>query len=184
MLFALSCHTVEIICETYAFQLFCEALDKTGLDESFVKKLSRSTVFVPSNSAFEHLFDDLNYADDLDDFSKLALQDVVEIHFEPDDKFFKFELEDQCSQTLLMENGDRTRTICEYNKSKLYQKGPRNVQGDIPRIISFDIEACNGVIHVVNRVILPRYVLNCDHFRWKLPSRYGNPITMSFPDLQ
>ena len=121
-----------------------------------MKKLTRSTVFVPTNSAFVSLFYDLDYTE-LDDFAKLALEDVVEVHFEPDDTFLKFELENRCGELMRMENGDSTRTICEYkDKDRFYQRGPSNVQGDIPRIIEFDIEACNGVIHVVNRVILPR----------------------------
>jgi hypothetical protein len=36
-----------------------------------------------------------------------------------------------------------------------YQKGSSNPADDLPEIVTADLEACNGVIHVVDKVLLP-----------------------------
>ncbi len=52
-----------------------------------------------------------------------------------------------------MTNGKDSRTICKDGTT--YQKGGGNSDDAKPEIISADIEACNGVIHVVSEVMLP-----------------------------
>ena len=52
-----------------------------------------------------------------------------------------------------MTNGKESRTICEDGAT--YQKGGGNSDDDRPEITNTDIEACNGVIHVVSEVMLP-----------------------------
>lgn len=52
-----------------------------------------------------------------------------------------------------MTNGKDSRTICEGGAT--YQKGEENSEDERPRIISQDIEACNGVIHIISEVMLP-----------------------------
>lgn len=53
-----------------------------------------------------------------------------------------------------MTNGKYTRTICRGDH--IFQKGSGNTKDDKPEIIGIDVEACNGVIHVVDEVILPK----------------------------
>jgi uncharacterized surface protein with fasciclin (FAS1) repeats len=57
------------------------------------------------------------------------------------------------SQLIEMTTGRDSRTICEDGST--YQKGEGNSDDERPEIISQDIEACNGVIHIVNEVMLP-----------------------------
>jgi uncharacterized surface protein with fasciclin (FAS1) repeats len=158
------CQTIQdIVCNTISFKTFCDALnalDQTDVDETLNQ--SHITVFVPTNSAFVNLFDDLDF-DYIDDFSDNTLEDLLLVHIHKDGFISKDDLEDSCEHLLGMANGDNTRTKCENNTNKIYQKGAGNPLDDIPRIISFDILACNGsTIHVVNRVILPRYVQRCE----------------------
>ena len=56
-----------------------------------------------------------------------------------------------------MANGENSRTICDFadDITVIYQKGPGNARDNMPMIIAADVEACNGIIHVVDRVMLP-----------------------------
>ena len=149
--------TEEIACETNTFSVFCQSLDKTGLDEKLDRYDSDYTVFVPSNSAFDYFLEELEF-DDIFDCPDNTLKNVIRQHIVDDHIIYKNDLEDRCGVLLEMDNGENTRTVCENSGRKLYQKGAGNSEENIPRIISFNIEACNGIMHVVYRVILPRYV--------------------------
>lgn len=59
----------------------------------------------------------------------------------------------ECGGLVTMANTRDTRTICEDHD--LFQKGSGNTEENLPKIIGTDILACNGVIHVVDNVILP-----------------------------
>jgi hypothetical protein len=52
-----------------------------------------------------------------------------------------------------MTNGEDSRTVCKGDA--IYQKGGGNTDDALPQIISADIVACNGVVHVVDNVMLP-----------------------------
>jgi uncharacterized surface protein with fasciclin (FAS1) repeats len=51
-----------------------------------------------------------------------------------------------------MANGDLTQTVCE--NSTVFLVGDGNLQSNYPEIIMTDIEACNGMIHVISEVLL------------------------------
>ena len=140
------------------------ALGQTDVDETLAQ--FHLTVFVPTNAAFVHLFDDIGF-DSIDDFSDNTLQDLLFMHIHQGDFISMEDLEDRCGDRLFMANGDSTRTVCENNANIIYQKGPRNSPDDMPRInndiVAYDILACNGsIIHAVNEVMLPRYVQYCE----------------------
>ncbi len=151
-----------MICNTNSFQNFCNALDYSGLDEKLDRDTPHYTVFVPSNSAFREFYNECD-VDDYEDFSLNTLKDLLLYHIHQDHIINKDGLEGRCGELLEMKNGGDTRTKCEEDsdndRTHIYQKGDKNPEDDKPRIISFDIDACNGIVHVVNRVILPRYVL-------------------------
>ena len=119
---------------------------------------------MPTNSAFKKLFYNLDAVDEVLDFTQAELDELVLVHIHRD-SISKANLKNRCQDPLYMENGDNTRTVCENSAEKIYQKGPKNTSDDLPQVISFDIEACNGIIHVVNRVILPRYARYYEMFR-------------------
>lgn len=52
-----------------------------------------------------------------------------------------------------MANGKISRTICA--GVDIFQKGAGNPRDTMPQIVETDIEACNGVVHVVNQAMLP-----------------------------
>jgi len=124
------------------------------LDEKLDIFDSEFTVFVPSNSAFDFFLQEFDY-DDIVDCPDVTLKNIIRQHIVKDHILYKKDLNDRCSDLLEMQNGESTRTVCENSGTKIYQKGAGNSVENTPRIISFNIEACNGVIHVVYRVILP-----------------------------
>ena len=60
-----------------------------------------------------------------------------------------------CKKLIPMMNGKTSRTKCA-NGHK-YQRGPGQVGGMLPQIITKDVEACNGIVQVVNHVMIPRF---------------------------
>lgn len=59
-----------------------------------------------------------------------------------------------CKETIEMSIGDDSRTVCRGDK--MHQKGSLNSREQMPEIVTKDIEACNGVVHLVNQVMLPK----------------------------
>lgn len=59
----------------------------------------------------------------------------------------------ECGGLLKTANGESSRTKC-YKDDK-FQRGPMQNDDMLPKITAADVEACNGIIHVVDQVILP-----------------------------
>ena len=143
----------EIACGG-SYKNLCKAIKKAGLYHRLDDNHEHFTAFFPTDTAFDQLLDEL-HVDDVRDIRTKTLKDVLLLHFNVGHYLYKEDLKHRCTKVLKMANGDYTRTICKDGKRKLYQKGNGNVDDDRPRIIKFDREACNGVIHTVDEVILP-----------------------------
>lgn len=134
----------EIACNTDGFSTLCTAVKAAGL----VKALSSGewTVFAPTNKAFANLGKKLDAV--LAD--KKLLTDVLLFHAvagEVPSKDLK------CKKRVLMANGDESRTICRGDS--IFQKGAGNPRSNMPEIKKVDIQACNGILHVVDEVMMP-----------------------------
>ena len=106
------------------------------------------TVFAPVNFAFSSIPSTL--AEDVE--GDLALLTNVLKYHAVGKKVFSEDL--VCTETVRMVNGDFTRTKCM--NDGIYQVGSGNNKNiGLPEVIDVDIEACNGVVHIVNNVILP-----------------------------
>jgi uncharacterized surface protein with fasciclin (FAS1) repeats len=142
-----NCDTIaEIACNTEGFSTLCAAVEAAGLENELSS--GTWTVFAPTDEAFDYLPDG-TLEDLLDDVD--ALTNVLLFHAVADKKVYSSDL--KCTKKLLMANGKYSRTVCRSNK--IYQKGAGNSRNAMPQIISKDIKACNGVVHVVNQVMLP-----------------------------
>lgn len=110
-----------------------------GLDEALSE--GHWTVFAPTNQAFEELGDVLDAVlADVDVLTNILLFHAVDKVLYADDLV--------CTHRVHMASGDDSRTVCV--GSDIFQKGGDNVSSDKPKIISADIGACNGVIHVID----------------------------------
>jgi len=131
------------------------------------------TVFAPNDEAFKQL--PRTYAEQLlsstENMEWLVLYHSIGVTTVEGAVVSSDDLE--CGDLVRMSNGKNTRTVCESGDAgAVYQKGAGNMIADtdqkkkrqgqeaalalFPEIIEFDIEACNGLVHVVNNIILPK----------------------------
>ena len=142
----------DFACTQPNFDILCHVIKKAGIDE-WLDDNGTYTLFAPSNDAFEKLGHEV-LIDLLNDPST-DLKDILKYHIS--DKLL-FEEDLYCGRkidTLLGDSSDDF-TITKCDSRGRYQKGIGNVNGDYPLIVATDIVTCNGVIHVVNLVILPK----------------------------
>lgn len=92
------------------------------------------TVFAPNDQAFKRLGVDLN------DISKADLTDILLYHVVTVGAVFSNELED--GQKIPTLNG---------NKVEISINSNHVIRVNDARVVDADIEACNGVIHIINR---------------------------------
>jgi uncharacterized surface protein with fasciclin (FAS1) repeats len=169
------CCKDDLACSTEGLETLCalivDACNTTGLEPACdtVGEFAGPgpfTVFAPSNAAFQNL----------SMVSKLALQtpsifnDVILTHT-VQGKIHASDL--VCDATVIMENKETTTTLCEGDD--FYQTGPGN-NDIIPKIITTDVEACNGVVHVVDQVILPAAQHSIGNPSWHQPEGFQRPI--------
>jgi uncharacterized surface protein with fasciclin (FAS1) repeats len=146
------CSITEIVCDNPDFTYFCASLTATGIADKFDNYSGNYTVFAPRNSAFEDLGDAaIEYLMQPDNVDLLAK--VLAFHSVDDKIIYSHDL--TCQETIKMANGKDSRSFCR--RKKLYQKGKGNSVEHRPEVVEVDIESCNGVIHVVNQVMLFDY---------------------------
>lgn len=170
-----SCRSIsEIICETTAFDSFCEVLEETGLEDLLSTSSGLWTVFVPTNSALEefgiheHLVAPHN-SENQTDHADEELVDFLLFHTIQDRLVRGTDLT-QCAQTFTMGSGEDTTAVCGENGGRgIYLSGRGNTAGMLPQVVITDVVACNGLIHVINGVLkgepLPQLVPTMDYSR-------------------
>jgi len=131
---------------------FCQAIETAGLSDAFDE--GSWTIFAPHDGAMykaPKLFLDL-VRDDPGDTELLA--DYLLYHTSPNNELREYDLPCQAGDNLVaMGNGKNSRTLC-VDGIPTYQKGRGNTDDDMPKIIEFDIEACNGVIHILDKLLM------------------------------
>lgn len=126
---------------------FANLVALSGLDVS-MGTADEFTVFIPTNEAFKNMsVEEFNYL--TDPKNKTDLIKFVRWHFLPS-KVMKYELKD--SQVVSAQSNDEITVSVDEPFGSAYI-------GDA-KIIKSDIEASNGVIHIVNEVIQPRNFTN------------------------
>jgi uncharacterized surface protein with fasciclin (FAS1) repeats len=143
--------TAEIACTVPEFSTLCTALKLTGLDIAL--ETGTYTVFAPTDDAFAALPEGVlaGLIDDVD-----ALTDVLLFHAVADVAVTSSDL--LCGvvaddNLVTMANGKDSRTVCQMGVPT-YQKGAGNGPENLPAIVGPDVFACNGVVHVVDNVLL------------------------------
>ncbi|OEU08226.1 Fasciclin-domain-containing protein [Fragilariopsis cylindrus CCMP1102] len=142
------CETLyDIVCDSNDFSLFCDALKAASLDSSFDEETW--TVFIPNNEAIESA-GELG----LESMSNDAKTNILMFHAVAGKVLSSDDL--KCTEKVQMFNGDSSRTKC--NNDAMYQNGAGNDQlVNSAQIIQTDIKFCNGVAHVVDGVMFPKF---------------------------
>ena len=123
-----------------------ERADLTAFGRKVRESSGRYNSYSRQLRAFDELGDVLDEVLADDDLLKdILLFHAVDEELKADDL--------HCTGRTEMVNGRDTRTVCR--DGDIFQKGAGNLRRDRPRIIHADVEACNGVIHAVDEVLLP-----------------------------
>lgn len=86
----------------------------------------------------------------LADLDAAALTDILLFHVTPG-TVLSGDL--TCKEVITMANGKDSRTKCEQNGAIKYQVGGGNADMP-PMIVAPDVAACNGVVHVIDHVMM------------------------------
>jgi transforming growth factor-beta-induced protein len=141
-------------------------IQATSLSDDLDSKMW--TVFAPTNLAFEKLpMDSIEYL--MVDAS--AMTSLLLFHITGSGPLFH-SFDWKCDGELVMANGDVTTTLCNNSNSNnnndtsdnatntsrvWYQVGAGNMVPPFPQIIMADLPACNGIVHVIDQVLLFEY---------------------------
>jgi transforming growth factor-beta-induced protein len=143
--------TVDYVCDEPDLSTLCDAIQIADLVEVLDDTTANTTytVFAPNNAAFEELTPEFldGLLSSVDLLTKVLLYHVV-----PNEEIYAADL--VCNGLLSMAfEGRTTRTICE-GTAPVVQKGAGNQDENLSQFVTVDIEACNGVIHVIDSVLL------------------------------
>lgn len=153
------CETIyDIVCGSNELKGFCQVLDTLGLNSTLgddgdpTSSATMMTVFAPTTDA---LFDAVDIANtDKDD-----LYEIFSFHVSVEKQRAMYAKDLNCNagaNLLQMTNGKNTRTLC-VKGTPTYQKGQGNIDGErLPMFVKADIEACNGVVHIIDHVLLSK----------------------------
>eukprot|EP00534_Pseudo-nitzschia_fraudulenta_P016236 CAMPEP_0201251684 /NCGR_PEP_ID=MMETSP0852-20130820/66487_1 /ASSEMBLY_ACC=CAM_ASM_000632 /TAXON_ID=183588 /ORGANISM="Pseudo-nitzschia fraudulenta, Strain WWA7" /LENGTH=377 /DNA_ID=CAMNT_0047551295 /DNA_START=99 /DNA_END=1232 /DNA_ORIENTATION=- len=146
----------DIVCSSAETSVLCSILNSSpefwaaASDEEY-------TLFAPIDEAFAPIEEPLTTLSD-DTVLTILLFHTAPGIVTSDDLF--------CGELLEMNDGGYSRTSCQKNSDRediVVQKGGGNRKNNLlPEIIMADIEACNGVIHAVNHVMLPNFIDDFD----------------------
>lgn len=130
---------VDTAVGTGNFKILAAALEKAGLVET-LKGEGPFTVFAPTDEAFNKLLTDLGItAEEL--LARQDLKDILLYHVLPG-KVMSSDLK----------NGMKAETLAKKNVTITLNP----VKVNDAKVVSPDIQASNGVIHVIDKVLLPK----------------------------
>ena len=143
-----ACATIaDVVCDVVNDKHFSTLCSLVSSNPDIAAILSSTTtdftVFAPTNDAFDAI------ASTVSSLTTEQVVDVLLYHVVAGQKVFSSDLE--CGGEVEMAVGQNTVTQC--GGDDIFQVGTGNVLA--PKVISPDVDVCNGVIHVVNNAILP-----------------------------
>lgn len=140
---------VEVASGDARFSILVEAIGKAGL-ASALSADGPFTVFAPTNDAFNALFDQLG-VDGIGDLDAMTLRPILLNHVLSGN---------------VKSSGIQTGYVATLNKTapgsnavKLFINKGTDVKIDGSKVIVTDVNASNGVIHAIDKVILPANVV-------------------------
>jgi transforming growth factor-beta-induced protein len=140
---------VEVAASAGSFNVLIQAAQKTGLAD-FLSTQKDLTVFAPTDAAFQVLLSDLG-AKSLDDVPVEALKNILMYHV-IGSKVMSSMLSTGYFPTLAKSGNNNMSVYINLTNGVSLN---RNV-----KVTTADIEASNGIIHVVDKVIIPPSVVN------------------------
>lgn len=140
----------DIAIETADFSIFVAALTKAELVDAVADPDAMLTVFAPTDAAFNALFADLEVSG-VADLSKEQLSEILLYHV-MGSKVMSTDITDGYFPTLSTYS-DNNMSVFITTEGGVYLNGEAMVT-------TADVEADNGVIHIIDKVILPPTVVD------------------------
>lgn len=141
---------VDVAAEAGTFNVLIQAAQKAGLAD-FLSTEENITVFAPTDDAFAALLSDLG-ASSLDDLDAATLAAVLKYHV-VGDLAYSSNLESGAVATLNTDSPDGTALSLLVNVDG-------GVMVNNASVTAADVMASNGVIHVIDKVLLPPTVVD------------------------
>lgn len=141
---------VQVASSNADFSILVQALDKAGL-VSTLEGSGPFTVFAPTNAAFTALFTQLGVSG-INDLSAEALRPILLNHV-ISGNVKAADISTGYAETF-------NNTAPGGNKVKLFISKGSDVKVDGSKVITADVMASNGVIHAIDKVILPPSVVS------------------------
>ncbi len=140
---------VEVAQDAGQFNSLLEAAQKAGL-AGFLSTENNLTVFAPTDAAFASLLQDLGLTS-LDDVPAALLAQILSYHV----------IGSKAMAADLSQGYYPTLAKFDDNNISMYIKTGNGVSiNENTKVTAADVEASNGIIHVVDKVILPPTVVN------------------------
>jgi uncharacterized surface protein with fasciclin (FAS1) repeats len=137
--------SAETACSLPDLSSLCDLIGVFELEETL--STGTWTVFAPTNDAFAAV------ADAIAGLDPAVILDILLFHTVQGTAVMSSDL--VCDGSLLMSNGQQSQTICDEEAGSIFQTGPGNSADALPEIDPADIPVCNGVVHVIDNVMLP-----------------------------
>ena len=158
------CLTLGEVAIQEGLDILVQALEITGLLDVVLDPHNDLTIFAPTDHAFEQL--DENVLEELTSTKTELLAEILLYHVIECTVTTRMLQSLQATpvavRTLLLDDQDDPETldlvVSRRRGRAIYVQGDGNeykVLRDLPRITQPNLKACNGVLHIVNRVILP-----------------------------
>ena len=145
--------TIGEIAKKRGFTMLVKALTATGLWETVLEPFADLTLFAPTDRAFNNLGDEKlkELFDKPELLKQILLYHVVGCTVTSRN----IAAMKRSHITVPTLSGDNTLEVI-VRLRRIFVKGDGNNRNNIPRVIKRDTRATNGVIHVIDEVLLPR----------------------------
>jgi transforming growth factor-beta-induced protein len=141
---------LEIAAGNPDFSVLVAAVQFAGFEDLLAGK-DQLTAFAPTNEAFINLLNDLGLTAEelLDESNKKLVQTILRYHLAPHPYY---------ASTVV--TSDKIRTLAREYAYVKTENGPQigNDVNGYANIIATDIDASNGVVHVLDKVIIPKKI--------------------------
>jgi len=126
-----------------SFSILKAAITKAGLMDALTDPDAELTLFAPTNTAFLEAVDNLGItAEEL--LESDSLGDILKYHVVPGKKFIDS-----------LQNGDALPTLLDEAEVVNVSTNGEDIMINDAEVVYDDLEAENGVVHVINSVLLP-----------------------------
>lgn len=136
----------ELVARNADMSTLRAALDKAGLTSAFSETTNEWTLFAPTNAAFEQLFTQLGLTDGLEGLTAEQLQPILRYHVLSSSVPTAAAVTAAISNTRIDSRGGRIQLSLEGTTIRLDGRAS---------VTSPGVEASNGVVHVIDQVLLP-----------------------------